>query len=64
MSVSDPMSGFFGIRRSLYNTAVKDSKGNDLKDHLNPLGFKIALELMVKCAPHIAIEVIKDDLGD
>lgn len=51
------MSGFFAIRKSLYKTAVQDSAGNALPDHLNPLGFKIALELMVKCAPHKAVEV-------
>ena len=37
-SISDPMSGFFGFRRS---AAV----GRDL----NPVGYKIGLELIVKC---------------
>ena len=37
--VNDPMSGFFAIRRQTFLAAQK----------LNPLGFKIALELMVKC---------------
>jgi hypothetical protein len=50
------MSGFFAIRKSLYQTAVQ-AAGKPLPDHLNPLGFKIALELMVKCAPHKAVEV-------
>jgi len=37
--LSDPMSGFFAIRRETLEKAVK----------LNPLGYKIALELFVKC---------------
>lgn len=37
--LSDPMSGFFGIRRDVYK------RGKDI----NPIGFKIALELYVKC---------------
>lgn len=48
VSVSDPMSGFFAIRKSLLDEA---------HGTLNPLGFKIALELMVKCAPHNVVEV-------
>lgn len=35
---SDPMAGFFGIQRDVYDTAGQ----------LNPIGYKIALELMVK----------------
>lgn len=38
-SVSDPMAGFFAIRRSLFETGT----------HLDPIGYKIALELIVKC---------------
>jgi dolichol-phosphate mannosyltransferase len=38
--VSDPMSGFFALRRSTYESAA---------DCLNPIGYKIGLELMVKC---------------
>lgn len=38
-SVSDPMSGFFAISRKTLESAAP----------LNPLGYKIALELMVKC---------------
>ncbi len=38
-SVSDPMSGFFALRRSTWDAA----------DRLNPIGYKIALELFVKC---------------
>lgn len=37
--VSDPMSGFFAMKRADFETA----------DHLNPVGYKIALELIVKC---------------
>lgn len=37
--VSDPMSGFFALRRADFEAA----------DTLNPVGYKIALELIVKC---------------
>lgn len=37
--LSDPMSGFFALPRSIYQQA----RG------LNPIGYKIALELIVKC---------------
>ncbi|HKS16663.1 MAG TPA: glycosyltransferase family 2 protein [Planctomycetota bacterium] len=37
--VSDPMSGFFAFRRGLLERA----------DELNPIGYKIGLELLVKC---------------
>ena len=37
--VKDPMSGFFAIRRSVFSEAAA----------LNPVGYKIALELIVKC---------------
>ena len=37
--VSDPMSGFFGLRRETYGQAKM----------LTPLGYKIALELLCKC---------------
>lgn len=37
--VSDPMSGYFAIRRSTVQQAAS----------LNPIGYKIALELIVKC---------------
>lgn len=36
--VSDPMSGFFALRRSVLNRA----------ERLNPIGYKIGLELLVK----------------
>jgi dolichol-phosphate mannosyltransferase len=38
-SVKDAMSGFFAIRRTVYERAAP----------LNPIGYKIALELIVKC---------------
>lgn len=37
--ISDPMSGFFALRRETFDAAQK----------LTPLGYKIALELMCKC---------------
>lgn len=37
--LSDPMSGFFALRRQTWRRAV---------DHLSPLGYKIGLELCVK----------------
>lgn len=39
-SLSDPMSGFFGIRRDVF---VKGQK------NVSPIGYKIAMELFVKC---------------
>jgi dolichol-phosphate mannosyltransferase len=38
-SVRDPMSGFFAIPRTIYERAAS----------LDPIGYKIALELIVKC---------------
>ena len=38
-SAKDPMSGFFAIRRSVFERAAR----------LNPIGYKIGLELVVKC---------------
>ena len=38
-SVKDPMSGFFALPRTTLDRA----------DHLNPVGYKIGLELLVKC---------------
>ncbi len=35
----DPLAGFFALRRDDFRSA----------DHLNPVGYKIGLELMVKC---------------
>lgn len=38
-TVKDPMSGFFALRKSTF----------DRRDVLNPIGYKIGLELLVKC---------------
>jgi len=38
-SAKDPMAGFFALPRSVFARA----------DHLNPIGYKIGLELIVKC---------------
>jgi dolichol-phosphate mannosyltransferase len=38
-TISDPMSGFFALRRTTFSKA----------DFLNPIGYKIGLELLVKC---------------
>jgi dolichol-phosphate mannosyltransferase len=45
--VSDPMSGFFALRRSTLERA----------DPLNPIGYKIGLELIVKCRARRTAEV-------
>ncbi|MFF2845235.1 glycosyltransferase [Streptomyces sp. NPDC058001] len=44
--ISDPMSGFFAIRRSAVTA-----------DALKPLGYKILLELAVRCRPRTVHEV-------
>lgn len=46
-TVSDPMSGFFAIRRS----TVKS--GRDF----NPVGYKILLELIIKCRCKVVVDV-------
>jgi dolichol-phosphate mannosyltransferase len=46
-SISDPMSGFFAMRRSTLNTA----RGFD------PIGYKILLEIIVKCRCRYVAEV-------
>jgi dolichol-phosphate mannosyltransferase len=43
----DPMSGYFALRRSTFQA------GRDL----NPIGYKIGLELLVKCGCERAVEV-------
>eukprot|EP00457_Paulinella_chromatophora_P012804 gb/GEZN01013045.1/.p1 GENE.gb/GEZN01013045.1/~~gb/GEZN01013045.1/.p1 ORF type:complete len:272 (-),score=47.67 gb/GEZN01013045.1/:93-908(-) len=48
-SLTDPMSGFFGIRKSTFERA----KGNKL----NPMGYKIAMELYVKSGVKSSAEV-------
>jgi len=45
-SVHDPMSGFFAVRRTVLDRAV-----------LAPTGFKVALEILVKCRPAPIVEV-------
>jgi dolichol-phosphate mannosyltransferase len=45
-NVKDPMSGFFCVRRDILGRAT-----------LRPLGFKIALEILVKCRPRPVVEV-------
>ncbi len=45
--VRDPMSGFFALRRDVYE------RGR----HLSPLGYKILLELLCKCHPERVAEV-------
>jgi dolichol-phosphate mannosyltransferase len=46
-SVSDPMAGFFAMRRETFD------RGRDF----NPVGYKIGLELLVKCACERAVEI-------
>jgi dolichol-phosphate mannosyltransferase len=45
-SVHDPMSGFFAVRRDVVERTA-----------LTPTGFKIALEILVKCRPDPVVEV-------
>ncbi|WP_376697786.1 glycosyltransferase [Streptomyces eurocidicus] len=47
--VSDPMSGFFAIRREAVARAGADT--------LRPLGYKILLELAVRCRPAVVTEL-------
>ncbi|MEV7376937.1 glycosyltransferase family 2 protein [Streptomyces lydicus] len=54
--VSDPMSGFFAIRREAIERAGReDGAGQD--GGLRPLGYKILLELAVRCRPRGVAEV-------
>jgi dolichol-phosphate mannosyltransferase len=46
-SAKDPMAGFFALRREKFEA------GRDL----NPIGYKIGLELIVKCRCHKIVEV-------
>ena len=46
-NISDPMSGFFSLKREKYNQAID----------LNPVGYKIGLELIVKCNCKRVVEV-------
>ncbi|MEU7637140.1 glycosyltransferase family 2 protein [Streptomyces sp. NPDC039016] len=54
--VSDPMSGFFAIRREAVERAVREGEGRQ-EGGLRPLGYKILLELAVRCRPHGVTEV-------
>ena len=47
VSTSDPMSGFFALPRSLWKRCPD----------LSPVGYKIALEIMVKCKPQKLTEI-------
>lgn len=44
--VKDPMSGFFAVRRDVL-----------VRGNLTPVGYKIVLEVLVKCRPSPAVEV-------
>ncbi|MCA1901750.1 MAG: glycosyltransferase family 2 protein [Candidatus Hydrogenedens sp.] len=46
-TVKDPMSGFFALPRNIYEQSAP----------LNPTGYKIALELLVKCPVKKAVEI-------
>jgi dolichol-phosphate mannosyltransferase len=46
-SVRDPMAGFFALRRSTFERGVQ----------LNPIGYKIGLELIVKCRCERVVEI-------
>jgi dolichol-phosphate mannosyltransferase len=45
-SVKDPMSGYFAVRRDVL-----------IRGNLTPVGYKIVLEVLVKCHPSPAVEV-------
>ncbi|MEM7365957.1 MAG: glycosyltransferase family 2 protein [Pseudomonadota bacterium] len=47
VNILDPMSGFFALFRSQYDQATQ----------LNPIGYKIGLELIVKCGCRKVVEV-------
>src|SRR6185295_17131879 len=46
-AVSDPMSGFFALRRATFESG----------EAFNPVGYKIGLELIVKCRCERVVEV-------
>ncbi|MGW9041034.1 glycosyltransferase [Streptomyces lydicus] len=54
--VSDPMSGFFAIRREAVERAGREG-GTGQGGGLRPLGYKILLELAVRCRPRGVAEV-------
>ncbi|PJZ66487.1 glycosyltransferase family 2 protein [Leptospira wolffii] len=49
LPVSDPMSGYFGIKRSIYS---------EVKNSINPRGFKILLEFLGRSETKLKIEEI------
>lgn len=56
--VSDPMSGFFAIRREAVDRAAEAAETQtDAGGGLRPLGYKILLELAVRCRPRSVVEV-------
>jgi dolichol-phosphate mannosyltransferase len=52
--VADPMSGFFAVRRDTFAAALP---------HLNPVGFKILLDLLVHLPPGTAVREIPLQFG-
>jgi dolichol-phosphate mannosyltransferase len=46
-ALQDPMSGFFALRRTIFEAG----------DNFNPIGYKIALEIIVKCRCERVVEV-------
>lgn len=46
--ISDPMSGFFMVKRNIVTKNL---------DRLNPMGFKVLLEILERCDPSIVAEV-------
>lgn len=48
VSLSDPMSGYFVVRKSVFD---------NVKDELNPLGFKVLLEIYARATPLHYLEV-------
>ena len=47
VAVNDPMSGFFALSRALWKRC----------EDISPIGYKIGLEIMVKCKPQNLIEM-------
>jgi dolichol-phosphate mannosyltransferase len=47
VKVSDPMSGFFALRADVLKQSAR----------LSPIGYKIGLEILVKCAPAPLVEI-------
>jgi len=47
LSIKDPLSGFIGIKKEVLNRA----------NYINPIGWKIGLELMVRCQCKSIVEI-------